>query len=161
MECSPSRSTIEEDFFGMYIHNLYCTTKGLSPFESENNKEKRKKRLNDFSCSIRKILANKKALAGEGEYFSLDEKEERLQYFCDAILDILFNRRKDLDEMKIRDHGDFLLFLEKIFGFFLSEKNLPSFLNLIFDLTIGGSIFTKKGDYEKDREWLDSFEFKI
>lgn len=158
---SPIRLSTREAIFGMYISNLYCAIKGLAPFMKENNKEKRKQRLNDFNCSVKKILSNKKSLMGEGQYDSLDEKEQRLQYLYDEIVDILLSRRKDSKEIKINGDSDYLLFLDQIFDFFLSEKNLPSFINLIFSLIIGGSIFTKEGDYEKDREWLDGFKFNI
>lgn len=163
MECSPPRMSLEEAVFGMYVNNIYCDISGLSSFMSENNEGKRKKILDDFKRSVRKILSNKKALSrsSEGEYVSLDEKELRLQQFCDEIVNILFDCKKDLKEMKIKDDSDYLLFLDQIFDFFLSEKNLPSFINLIFSLVSGGSIFTKEGDYEKDREWLGSFQFKI
>lgn len=160
IECSPPRPSIEEAIFGMYINNLYCAVNGIFPFMGENKEEKRKKRLNDFNCSVKKILSNEKDLRGEGEYFSLDEKERRLQKLCDEIVDILLSRKKDL-ELKIMGDIEYLLFLDQIFDFFLSEKNLPNFINLIFSLVSGGSIFTKEGDYEKDRKWLDSFKFKV
>lgn len=161
MKCSPPRPTIEEAVFGMYINNLYCAAKGLFPFMQENKEEKRKKLLNDFSCSIKRISGNKKALIVEGKYVSLDENERRLQHLCDEIVDILFHRRKDLKEMRTKGDSDYLLFLDQIFDFFLYEKNLPNFINLIFSLITGGSIFTKEGDCETDRKWLDSFELKI
>lgn len=159
MACSPPRPSIEEAVFGMYITNLYCAIKGLHPFMGENKEKKRKKRLNNFNRSIRKILSNKKSLMGEGEYVSFDEKERRLQKLCDEIVDILFYRKKDL-EIKIKGDSEHFLFLDQIFDFFLSEKNLPSFINLIFSLVCGDSLFTIIGDYEKDRQWLDGFEFK-
>jgi hypothetical protein len=161
MGCSPPRMSIKEAIFGIYINNLYCAIKGLSPFMKENKEEKRKEILNNFNCSVRKILGNKKFLMGEGEYISPDEKEERLQELCDEIMVILLNRRNDLKNMKISGDNDYLLFLDKFFAFLLSESNLPSFINLIFGLICGGTIFSKEGDYERDRKWLDSFEFKI
>ena len=161
MGCFSPMMPIGEAVFGMYINNLYCAIKGLHPFMKKNNEEERKKRLNNFNCSIRRILENKKFLLGSGKYDSLDEKEKRLQRLCDEIVDILLNRKKDLKEIKIKGDSEYLLFLDQIFDFFLSEKNLPSFINLIFSLVSGGSVFTKEGDYEKDREWLDSFEFKV
>lgn len=161
MECSSPGPSIDEAVFGMYINNIYCAIKGLPPFMEGNNEEKRKQRLSDFNCSVRKILSNEESIAGKGEYVSFDEKERRLKKLCDEIVDILFYRKKDLKEMKIKGDSEYLLFLDQIFDFFLSEKNLPSFINLIFSLTCGGTIFSKEGDDERDRKFLDNFEFKI
>lgn len=129
MGCFPPRPSLDEAVFGMYINNLYSAIKGLSPFMEGNHEEKRKKRLDDFNCSIRKILKNEKALMGEGECISLDEKERRLQQLCDEITDILLSRKKDLRKRKINGDNEYLLFLDQIFDFFLSEKNLPSFID--------------------------------
>lgn len=159
-QCSPPRPSLQEVAFIAYVINMSCVIKGLFPFEGENKKEERKKRLDNFNRSVRKILANKKALINKEEIVSLDEREKSLEHFCDEIINILFNRRKDLRETKMKDESDCLLFLNEVFNFFLSDKNLPSFINLIFKLVSGGSIFSKEGDDEKDREWLDGFEFK-
>lgn len=162
MRCSPPGASFEEAVFGTYINNLYYASKGLFPFMQEHNEEKSKRLLNDFNLSVRRILANKKALIGQGKYVSFDENEGRLQQFCDKIVNTLLSRKKDLAEIKTKSDDDYVLFLNEVFDFFLSEKNLPRFINLIFSLVSGGSIFfIKEGDYEKDREWLDSFEFKV
>lgn len=171
MGCFPPRPSREESIFAMYISNVLLAVNSKDPFKGERGKQL----LNNFIFRVEKILGNKRFLicpetkcpvwswiwGGKSEYKSLDEKEKTLLHFCDEITDILFDRKKSLKEMKIRDGSDFLLFLEKTFDFFLSEKNLPSFINLIFRLVNGGNIFTKEEDYEKDRGWLDEFEFKI
>ena len=146
--------------FRMYIANLLLAAKRQPPFDGEKGKE----RLNDFDSVVRDIFGNKKFLndAGRtGRYIILGKKAETLQSFCDQILVILFDRRNDLKNMKINSNDDYFLFLHNICNFSLSEENLPNFINLIFKLASGGTIFSKAGDDEKAREWLDKFEFNI
>jgi len=66
-----------------------------------------------------------------------------------------------LKNLKINGNHDYCLFIDNFFDFLLSDSNLPHFVNLIFKLVNGGTIFSKEGDDEKASEWLDSFEFKI
>ena len=157
MGCFPPMQSLKEANFGMYISNVLLAIKGLAHFMGENKEEKRKARLNDFDSRVKKILANKKWVMEGGEHFVLDEKEEILKRYCDEIEIILFNRREHLKNLKINGDDDYLLFLDKFFAFLLSEGNLPSFVNLIFDMACGGTIFSK----DRDDDWLDSFEFKI
>ena len=161
MGCFPPMQSLKEANFGMYISNVLLAIKGLAHFMGENKEEKRKARLNDFDSRVKKILANKKWVMEGGEHFVLDEKEEILKRYCDEIEIILFNRREHLKNLKINGDDDYLLFLDKFFAFLLSESNLPSFINLIFGLACGGTIFSKEEDGERDRKWLDNFEFKI
>lgn len=153
----------EELNFRLYISNLFCAFKRLLNFAREGMEQKRRERLVNFSCSVGRIFLYKKWLNRGGEHVSLSEREKILQRYCDEILEILFNRRNDLKNITIKGDGDseYLFFLDKFFAFLISEENLPSFINLIYGLVSGGSIFTKEGDYEKDRQWLDNFEFKV
>ena len=151
----------EELNFGMYINNLFCAMKRILHFAQEGMEQKRRERLVNFNCSVGRIFRYKKWLNSGGEYVALSEREKILQRFCDEILEILFKRRNDLKYMKTNGDVDCLQFLEKFFVFLLSESNVPNFVNLIFNMVSGGSIFSKMGDDEKARQWLDRFEFKI
>lgn len=162
---------MEETIFRMYISNVLLAVRDKDPFKGERGKQL----INNLVSRIEKVLQNKRFLItpetkcpvwsrvldinGCG-YKILDEKEKFLQHYCDEILEILFSRRKDLKCMKIRDKNDFLLFLEKIFNFFLSSENLPKFVGLIFELANGGAFF-ESAYYEHNRIWLNDFEFKI
>ena len=152
---------IKELNFRMYITNLFCAVKGLHPFEGDDKEQKRKERLDVFCSRIKKILGHQKSVMGAGEYIFLGEKEQILQRFCDEIMEILFKRKNDLKNMKISGDNDYLLFLDKFFAFLLFEENLPRLVNLIFHMISGGTIFSKEGDDEKAREWMDSYERRL
>ena len=118
--------------FRLHIINLFCAVKRLLRFAQEGMEQKRRERLVNFSCSIGRIFRYEKWLISGGEYAFLNEREKILQRYCNKIIGILFERRNDLKNMKIRGN----------------MANSSTFLS-------------KAGDDEKAREWLDSFEFKI
>ena len=160
-------SPIQEVVFRKYTSNVLLAINGQDPFRGERGRQQ----LNNFYARIDKILENRRFILRARSskyvylcppcYTALDEKDELLNQFCDEILEILFNRRKDLKNLKINGNHDYCLFIDNFFDFLLSDSNLPHFVNLIFKLVNGGTIFSKEGDYEKASEWLDSFEFKI
>jgi len=151
----------EELNFRMHVNNLLCAVKRLLHFGQQSMEQKRRERLVNFSCSIGRIFRYEKWLISGGEYAVLNEREKILQRYCNKIIGILFERRNDLKNMEIRGNIDYLSFLKNLFAFFLSESNLLSFINLIFNMANGSTFLSKAGDDEKAREWLDSFEFKI
>ncbi|MEK9182118.1 MAG: hypothetical protein AAB781_00845 [Patescibacteria group bacterium] len=151
----------EELNFRLHINNLFCALKRILYFAREGMEQKRRERIVNFSCNIGRIFRYKKWLNSGGEYVALGEREKILQRFCDEILEILFKRRNDLKYMKTNGDVDYLLFLENFFVFSLSESNVPSFVNLIFNMANGSTFLSKTGDDEKARQWLDSFEFKM
>ena len=151
----------EELNFRMRANNLLCAVKRPLHFGQQSMEQKRRERLVNFSCSIGRIFRYEKWLISGGEYAVLNEREKILQRYCNKIIGILFERRNDLKNMEIRGNIDYLSFLKNLFAFFLSESNLLSFINLIFNMANGSTFLSKAGDDEKAREWLDSFEFKI
>src|SRR3989344_4246474 len=122
----------EELNFRMHANNLLCAVKRLLHFGQQSMEQKRRERLVNFSCSIGRVFRYEKWLISGGEYAFLNEREKILQRYCNKIIGILFERRNDLKNMKIRGN----------------MANSSTFLS-------------KAGDDEKAREWLDSFEFKI
>jgi len=122
----------EELNFRMRANNLLCAVKRPLHFGQQSMEQKRRERLVNFSCSIGRIFRYEKWLISGGEYAFLNEREKILQRYCNKIIGILFERRNDLKNMKIRGN----------------MANSSTFLS-------------KAGDDEKAREWLDSFEFKI
>ena len=151
----------EELNFRMRANNLLCAVKRPLHFGQQSMEQKRRERLVNFSCSIGRIFRYEKWLISGGEYAFLNEREKILQRYCDEIVEILFGRRNDLKNMKINSDDDYFLFLEKFFVFLLSEENFPNFIDLISELANGSNIFSQEDYYEKNRKWLDNFEFKI
>jgi len=147
--------------FRLHIINLFCAVKRLLRFAQEGMEQKRRERLVNFSCNIGRIFRYEKWLIRGDEYVALNEREKILQRYCGEIEKILFGRRNDLKNMKINSDDDYFLFLEKFFVFLLSEENFPNFIDLISELANGSNIFSQEDYYEKNRKWLDNFEFKI